>query len=165
MNYFGKIGATIYNLDTVRLPPSSYLNLGGGYAKLLPFIVAGEGGSAEHKMLNWTNSFLLSKLGHIDDDSHDVINQINGEGDINKIKQLIMKLPDEIKEHLEGYETEEQVRILNNMRRSMDKRITSLERDIRDLREDMRDVMQGIREIKDKLDRMNRSQGQNPYNQ
>lgn len=149
-----KIGAMVYNFETRELPSNSYLNLGGPYGKFVPFIIAGDGGFGEHKQLNWTNLYLLNKLGNnIDAETGQVIDQINMEKDMEKIKNLLQRLPYELRKLLEGYETENQVEILNDLRRNVDFKIYELRREIRDLKEDMRDLKIGIREILERLDR------------
>lgn len=154
-------GVRTSNYEPRELPSNSYLNLGAPYGKFVPFIIAGEGGFGEHKQLNWTNLFLLNKLGsHIDRDHEEVIDQIKVEKDVEKIKELIKRLPREIAEHLDGHETHEQVEILTDLSRNMDQRMSYLSREIRRLRSDLGEVMQGIREIRETLDRKER---QNPY--
>ncbi|KAM3297350.1 hypothetical protein ACQJBY_039297 [Aegilops geniculata] len=153
-------GVRTSNYEARELPSNSYLNLGGPYGKFVPFIIAGEGGFGEHKQLNWTNLFLLNKLGSdIDSDHVEVINQIKVEKDVEKIKELIKRLPREISEQLEGHETHEQVNILTGLSRNMDQRMSCLTTEIRHLRSDLGQVMQGIGEIRGSLDRMKR---QNP---
>lgn len=154
-------GPRTYNYEPRELPSNSYLNPGALYGKFVPFIIAGEGGFGEHKQLNWTNLFLLNKLGsHIDRDHEEVIDQIKVEKDVEKIKELIRQLPREIAEHLEGHETHDQVEILTDLRRNMDQRISHLSGQIRHLRSDIGEMMQAIREIREALDRKER---QNPY--
>lgn len=153
-------GVRASNYEARELPSNSYLDLGGPYGKFVPFIIAGEGGFGEHKQLNWTNLFLLNKLGSdIDRDHQEVIDQIKAEKDVEKIKELIERLPREIAEHLEGHETHEQVEILADLSRNMDQRMSYLSREIRHLRSDLGQVMQGIGEIREALARMER---QNP---
>ncbi|XP_044952642.1 uncharacterized protein LOC123420454 [Hordeum vulgare subsp. vulgare] len=153
-------GVRTSNFERRELPSNSYLDLGGPYGKFVPFIIAGEGGFGEHKQLNWTNLFLLNKLGSdIGSDHDEVINQIKVEKDVEKIKELIKRLPREISEQLEGHETHEQVAILADLSRNMDQRMSYLSTEIRRLRSDLGEAMQGIREIREALARMER---QNP---
>jgi uncharacterized protein YpuA (DUF1002 family) len=154
-------GPRTYNYEPRELPSNSYLNLGAPYGKFVPFIIAGEGGFGEHKQINWTNLFLLNKLGgNINTDHEEVINQIKAEKDLEKIKELIKRLPREIAEHLEGHETDEQVETLKDLSKNMDERMSSLGREIRRLKRDMGEVMQGIQQIREALDKKER---QNPY--
>uniref|UniRef100_A0A0E0MHS6 Uncharacterized protein n=1 Tax=Oryza punctata TaxID=4537 RepID=A0A0E0MHS6_ORYPU len=161
MNSFPRIGARCYNFEPRELPSNSYITyIQGTYGKFAPFIIHGEGGFGEHKQLNWTNLFLLNKLGHhgVDDE---FIDEINREKDPQKIEKMIRRLPAEIARYLEGRECKEQVEFLNGLRSNMDTKMHDVKVQVRELREEVKEMKRAMKEILDALDRMERRR--DPY--
>ncbi|WCJ20711.1 hypothetical protein M5689_002927 [Euphorbia peplus] len=105
----------VQTIEAVRLPASSYRMRGHTYAKLQPFEVWDDNDHNGNNQLNWTNLFLLKKLGHRTLSSADIsaITElasltVTDESSLKAVKALGNKMSDEfadIKKQILGIKT------------------------------------------------------------
>lgn len=147
MNNLPKIEPRVYNFEPRELPSNSYLPIGSSiYGKFAPFFCLGEGGLGEHKQLNWTNLYLINKLGStIDEQTCKIIDKINSAACKEKIEELIKELPTEIQRLIKQYDDlNMKIIALNQLEKSLETQIIDIKLELKEIKLMLKEIKFGL---------------------
>lgn len=139
---YPKIEPQVYNFVARDLPTNSYIPLGTtNYGDFAPFVLYGPGGFLEHKQLNWTNLYLLNKLGSVvDRETGEVIDEICKTTDQKKIEKLqkLQKLMQQQKNLSEKIET------LKQLDKSIHIQMLELKTELKEIKNSLEELRKGL---------------------
>lgn len=144
---YPKIEAKVYNFVGTDLPTNSYIPLGTtNYGDFAPFVLYGPGGFLEHKQLNWTNLYLLNKLGSaVDKETGEVIDEICKTTDQKKIEKLIQKLPENLQKLMQQQKNlSEKIETLKQLDKSIHIQLLELKTELKEIKNSLEELRKGL---------------------